>query len=121
MSELMTYEEWYALNEQDLYIEAAETGADREYDYDSEDYAEEAYDVYCNRWFNSVDSDYEDHTKWSCCEATAHLEAEFEHDYSTPQFIEPDQSDEVFCMEDELVNHQLCACDPCVFDTDIPF
>jgi hypothetical protein len=42
----LNFEDWILKNEDDLYIEAAETGADREYDYDSEKFYEEQYTIY---------------------------------------------------------------------------
>lgn len=45
----MTYEKWYELNEDDLRIECAESGADREYGFDFDDFCEERYfDIYLN-------------------------------------------------------------------------
>ena len=40
------FDEWYAEHEDDIYISAAESGADREMDYDAEAYAEWIYDQY---------------------------------------------------------------------------
>ena len=36
MSEKMTYEEWYNKNEDEIWIELSEIGADREMDFNSE-------------------------------------------------------------------------------------
>jgi len=41
------FDEWYEENEDEIYISAAESGADRELDYDAEAYAERMYDQYC--------------------------------------------------------------------------
>lgn len=40
---LLTYEDWYNLNEDTINIELAETGADREMDFDSEREFERRY------------------------------------------------------------------------------
>jgi len=40
------FEEWYEENEELLDIYAAESGADRELDFDSERFAEDMYDQY---------------------------------------------------------------------------
>ena len=42
----LDYDEWCSLNEDDIYIEAAESGADREFGYDSERYIEKSYEQY---------------------------------------------------------------------------
>lgn len=42
----LNFEEWYDVNEEEVYMEAAESGADREMDYDSEKYFEEKYEKY---------------------------------------------------------------------------
>lgn len=44
---LLSYDQWLEINEEELYISAAESGADREYDYDAEAYAEACYEEYC--------------------------------------------------------------------------
>jgi len=41
------FDTWYEENEDEIYISAAESGADRELDYDAEAYAERMYDQYC--------------------------------------------------------------------------
>ena len=46
MNELLTFEEWYALNEDEVNIELAESGADREMDFDSELEFEKRYEQY---------------------------------------------------------------------------
>ena len=42
----LTFEEWLATNEDESMIAAAETGADRELDYNAELYLEKCYDAY---------------------------------------------------------------------------
>lgn len=42
----LTFEEWYDINDSDLSCIAAETGADRDGDFNSEDFAEEQYFKY---------------------------------------------------------------------------
>jgi len=46
---MLEFEDWYALNEQDLNCEAAETGLDRELDFDKELWESEKYDKYVCR------------------------------------------------------------------------
>ena len=48
MSEKLSFEEWYNLNEENIYIELAENGADRELDFDSEKEFEKRYEKYFN-------------------------------------------------------------------------
>ena len=45
----LDYEQWFEKNDQDLTCEAAETGADREGGFSSEDFAEERYQRYLVR------------------------------------------------------------------------
>ena len=40
---VLDFEEWYAENEEDLMIEAAERGLDREMDFSFEDWVEDKY------------------------------------------------------------------------------
>jgi len=40
---VLDFEEWYAENEEDLMIEAAELGLDRELDFNFEDWAENKF------------------------------------------------------------------------------
>lgn len=42
----LDYDDWLNLNEDNLTCEAAESGSDRELDYDRERFAERAYDRY---------------------------------------------------------------------------
>ena len=42
----LTFEEWYKLNEERINIELAESGADREMDFDSEREFEDRYEQY---------------------------------------------------------------------------
>jgi hypothetical protein len=44
----LSFEEWYDLNEEEMYINFAETGATRELDYDPELLFEQAYQEYLN-------------------------------------------------------------------------
>jgi len=43
---MLSFEDWYNENEEELSIKAAESGADREYDFNSEDFAEKEYEKY---------------------------------------------------------------------------
>lgn len=45
----LNFEDWYALHEDEINIELAETGADREYDFDPEREFEERYEKYLNQ------------------------------------------------------------------------
>jgi len=45
--------EWYYTIEEEFYIEMAESGADREADYDPESILEERYEVYINGFFDA--------------------------------------------------------------------
>jgi len=49
MSEKMTYEEWYNKNEEEIWIELAEIGADREMDFNSEVEFNNRYEDYLNQ------------------------------------------------------------------------
>jgi hypothetical protein len=49
MSEKMTYEEWYNKNEDEIWIELAEIGADREMDFNSEVEFNNRYEDYLNQ------------------------------------------------------------------------
>lgn len=44
----LSFEDWYELNEEEMHIHFAETGADREMDYDSELAFDQAYEQYLN-------------------------------------------------------------------------
>ena len=44
----LEYEEWFAKFEDDINIELAETGADREIDFDSEREFDKRYEMYLN-------------------------------------------------------------------------
>lgn len=44
----LEYEEWFAEFEDDINIELAETGADRELDFDSEQEFDKRYEMYVN-------------------------------------------------------------------------
>lgn len=44
----LEYEEWFAKFEDEINIELAETGADREMDFDSEMEFEKRYEIYLN-------------------------------------------------------------------------
>jgi hypothetical protein len=46
MSKILEFDEWFEINEEEVPISAAETGADREMDYNPEDYALSMYDDY---------------------------------------------------------------------------
>lgn len=52
MSEKMTYEEWYNKNEEEIWIELAEIGADREMDFNSEVEFNNRYEDYLNKTTN---------------------------------------------------------------------
>lgn len=43
---LLTFDEWYDLNEETINIELAESGADRELDFDSEREFGKRYEIY---------------------------------------------------------------------------
>lgn len=43
---ILNYEEWYDLNEDEINIELAESGADRELDFDSEREFNKRYEAY---------------------------------------------------------------------------
>jgi hypothetical protein len=45
---LLTFNEWYDLNEELINIELAENGADREMDFNCEDEFEKRYEIYLN-------------------------------------------------------------------------
>ena len=49
MSEKMTYEEWYNKNEEEIWIELAEIGADREMDFNPEVEFDNRYEDYLNQ------------------------------------------------------------------------
>ena len=49
MSKKMTYEEWYNKNEEEIWIELAENGADREMDFNSEVEFNNRYEDYLNK------------------------------------------------------------------------
>ena len=49
MSKKMTYEEWYNKNEEEIWIELAEIGADREMDFNSEVEFNNRYEDYLNK------------------------------------------------------------------------
>ena len=49
MSKELTFDEWYSLNEDEINIELAENGADREMDFDSETEFEIRYQKYLNQ------------------------------------------------------------------------
>ena len=42
----LSYDEWYGIYEHDIHIELAETGADRELDFNPEKEFEERYNIY---------------------------------------------------------------------------
>ncbi len=44
---MKTYEDWYQENEEELHIRFAETGQDRELDFDAEDEIEKLYFKFC--------------------------------------------------------------------------
>tara|TARA_R110000851_G_scaffold1580_5_gene6144 strand:- start:247 stop:408 length:162 start_codon:yes stop_codon:yes gene_type:complete len=46
--EELTFDEWYSLNEDEIMIELAETGADREMDFDVEMEVERRWQKYIN-------------------------------------------------------------------------
>lgn len=53
---ILSFEKWYALNEDSINIELAESGADREMDFDSELEFEKRYEQYYNKLFNECDA-----------------------------------------------------------------
>ena len=46
MNTILNYETWIEQNNDNLYILAAESGADREYDFDGNKFCEEQYEDY---------------------------------------------------------------------------
>ena len=52
-SKLLSFEDWYDIHEEEIYIELAESGADRELDFDSEKEFEERYLKYCENIENN--------------------------------------------------------------------
>jgi hypothetical protein len=48
----LTFEEWYDENEEEIWIELAETGADREMDFNSEVEFELRYNRYLDEYDN---------------------------------------------------------------------
>ena len=50
----LTFTKWLEGNEEELYIMAAESGADRESDYDAEDYAEAKYSEYLKKGYEKI-------------------------------------------------------------------
>jgi|TARA_R110002020_G_scaffold147690_1_gene323233 putative transposon-encoded protein len=57
MSNLMSVEDWYNMIEEELNIELAENGADREMDFDIENEIEIRYDKYVENWNNAKKGD----------------------------------------------------------------
>lgn len=53
MPKLLEFDEWFELYEDDITCAAAETGADRELDYDAERFQEELYMEYEARFDQS--------------------------------------------------------------------
>ena len=47
---MLTFEQWSEANEVEVQIRSAETGADRELDFDAEDALERAYEDYVARY-----------------------------------------------------------------------
>lgn len=43
---ILNFDQWLEANQEELDIKAAETGADRELDYDSDAFYEKEYEVY---------------------------------------------------------------------------
>lgn len=50
MKKLLDYDEWYALNEEAINIELAETGADREMDFNPEEEFDNRYLKYLDNF-----------------------------------------------------------------------
>jgi hypothetical protein len=46
---VLTFKEWYEQNEEELFIEFAETGADRELDHDPERICSDRYEEYLKK------------------------------------------------------------------------
>lgn len=51
-TQVLTFDEWYNLNEEGINIELAESGADREMDFDSEKEFNKRYEIYLNQFGN---------------------------------------------------------------------
>ena len=49
---MLTYEEWYELNESELHCRFAETGADREMDFNIEDEIYKLYEQYVRAFYH---------------------------------------------------------------------
>lgn len=47
-NKILSYDEWYDINEEEINIELAENGADRELDFDPEREFDERYEEYLN-------------------------------------------------------------------------
>jgi len=62
--DILEFEDWYALNEQDLICEVAETGLDRELDFDRESWKDQKYDEYTVKELNNrnviIEASYSD-------------------------------------------------------------
>ena len=55
---MLSFEEWYIKNEEALIISASESGADRELDFDSENYADNEYYKYLDTFKSNWIIDY---------------------------------------------------------------
>ena len=55
MNSPITFDEWYEANEENINLELAESGADREMDFDSEKEFEKRYETYLDNFTNQSD------------------------------------------------------------------
>ena len=57
VGELLNYDDWYERNEEEINIELAETGADRELDFDSEKEFDDRYSKYVETYMEHYGRD----------------------------------------------------------------
>ena len=63
---MQTFDEWYTENEDEIMIELAESGADREMDFSFEDAVEERYEKYIKAQEKKESRQYELYLKYAC-------------------------------------------------------
>ena len=59
LNEEELYEQWYSDNEEAIYIELAETGADREMCFDPEKEFDKRYEAYLASLVGDINNDYQ--------------------------------------------------------------
>ena len=52
MEEPLSYEQWYGIHEFEITCELADSGADRELDFNPEREFEDRYDIYVEKFYN---------------------------------------------------------------------